>query len=47
VAVGDFNRDGKLDLAVADVGSKAVLILLGNGKGALQPPVKYALGAAP
>ena len=31
VAVGDFNRDGKLDLAVADYGSNTVSVLLGNG----------------
>lgn len=39
IAVGDFNRDGKLDLAVADLGdistpnSGSVSILLGNGNG--------------
>ncbi|HYS56139.1 MAG TPA: VCBS repeat-containing protein [Thermoanaerobaculia bacterium] len=31
VAVGDFNRDGKLDLAVANSNSFSVSILLGNG----------------
>jgi hypothetical protein len=37
VAVGDFNRDGKLDLAVADNavngGTAGVGVLLGNGDG--------------
>ena len=29
VAVGDFNGDGKLDLAVADGGNNTISILLG------------------
>ncbi|HTS67965.1 MAG TPA: VCBS repeat-containing protein, partial [Terriglobia bacterium] len=33
VAVGDFNGDGKLDLAVANARSDNVTILLGNGDG--------------
>jgi len=33
IATGDFNRDGKLDLAVANVGAQTVSILLGNGDG--------------
>jgi len=33
VAVGDFNGDGKLDLAVPSVGYNQVAILLGNGDG--------------
>jgi hypothetical protein len=33
VAVGDFNRDGKLDLAVASYYGATVSILLGDGKG--------------
>jgi hypothetical protein len=33
VAVGDFNGDGKLDLAVANIGTSLVNILLGNGDG--------------
>src|ERR1039458_10619654 len=32
-AVGDFNGDGKLDLAVANGGDNTVSILLGNGNG--------------
>ncbi|MCA1684170.1 MAG: VCBS repeat-containing protein, partial [Actinobacteria bacterium] len=33
IAVGDFNGDGSLDLAVANVGSNDVTILLGDGTG--------------
>ena len=39
VAVGDFNGDGKLDLAVANHGSNTVSVLLGNGDGTFQPAV--------
>jgi hypothetical protein len=33
VAVGDFNGDGRLDLAVANFYSDNVSVLLGNGDG--------------
>jgi hypothetical protein len=33
LAMADFDRDGRLDLAVANGGSKNVSILLGDGKG--------------
>src|SRR2546422_4660445 len=39
VAVGDFNGDGKLDLAVANWGGETVSVLLGDGGGTFQPPV--------
>ena len=39
VAVGDFNRDGNPDLAVANYGSNNVSILLGNGGGAFAAAV--------
>ncbi|MGA2589798.1 MAG: FG-GAP-like repeat-containing protein [Bryobacteraceae bacterium] len=44
VTTGDFNGDGKLDLAVADGGSDAVTILLGNGDGTFQTGVSYSAG---
>jgi hypothetical protein len=47
VAVGDFNRDGKLDLAVASQGATGVSVLLGNGDGTFQAPVNYTVPVAP
>ena len=44
---GDFNRDGKLDLAVADVASNTVSVLLNNGNGSFAPAVSYTVGSAP
>ena len=39
VATGDFNGDGKVDLVVANKGSKSFSILLGNGDGTFQAAV--------
>ncbi len=47
VAAGDFNADGKLDLAVADQGSSAISILLGQGDGTFGTPTTYRTGASP
>src|SRR5207248_1083299 len=44
VAEGDFNRDGKLDLACTSYSSNKIAILLGNGDGTFQNEVDYAVG---
>jgi hypothetical protein len=47
VATGDFNKDGKSDLVVAnDLGSN-LSVLLGNGNGTFQPEVSYTTDAYP
>ncbi len=37
IAVGDFNRDGRADLAVTAAGDNTLTILLGNGDGTFAP----------
>ena len=45
--VGDFNGDGKPDIAVTNSSSNTVSILLGKGDGIFQAPVTYTTGTAP
>ena len=47
MAVGDFNGDGKLDLAVTNPYGNTVSVLLGNGDGTFQTPMDYATGELP
>src|SRR5206468_1983710 len=49
VVVGDFNLDGKPDLAVANINSNNVTILLGNGMGGFAQPAgsPVAAGTSP
>jgi len=47
IAVGDFNGDGKPDVAITHNDGSAVSILLGNGDGTFQPPVNYQTGYGP
>src|SRR5262249_18501884 len=44
VTTGEFNGDGKLDLAVANSYANKMNVLLGNGNGSFKPPVSYATG---
>jgi hypothetical protein len=47
VTVGDFNGDGKQDLAVVNIGSNNVSILLGDGAGNFSAPTNFGTGASP
>ena len=47
VAVGDFNGDGILDLAVANWSDNTVSVLLGNSDGTFQAQVSYATDTSP
>ena len=47
VAVGDFNGDGKQDLATANSGSNDVSVLLGDGAGGFGAATNFAAGTSP
>src|SRR6266567_700175 len=47
IAEGDFNGDGKLDLAVTDYSNNNVSVLLGNGDGTFQAPRTFPVGIHP
>jgi hypothetical protein len=53
IVIGDFNQDGKPDLAIANICSNAlcvtssISILLGRGDGTFLPHVDYATGPGP
>ncbi|MGC1106278.1 MAG: VCBS repeat-containing protein [Candidatus Acidiferrales bacterium] len=49
IVAGDFNGDGKLDLAIANLNDNTVTILLGNGDGTFTPAPgsPIAVGTAP
>ena len=44
IAIGDFNGDGKPDIAVVNSGSNNVSILLGNGDGTFQAAKNFDVG---
>ena len=47
IAVGDFNHDGRLDLATASVDDNTVSVWLGQGDGAFVPDGSYPVGNEP
>jgi FG-GAP-like repeat/Putative Ig domain len=47
IVTGDFNGDGKLDIATTDSAGNAVIILLGNGDGTFGAPTTYPAGSNP
>ncbi len=47
LAVADFNKDGKLDLVVANYDTNDVAVLLGKGDGTFPTQVNYTAGTQP
>jgi hypothetical protein len=47
VAIGDFNRDGRLDFAVACDSGASVQLFLGLGNGSFTLPAKFQVGGSP
>ena len=46
-AIGDFDGDGKNDLAIAEMISRTIVVRLGNGDGTLRPEVAFPVGGTP
>ncbi|BBH40680.1 hypothetical protein myaer102_32590 [Microcystis viridis NIES-102] len=47
MTVGDFNGDGKSDLAVANANSSNVSVLLGTGTGSFSTATNFTVGSSP
>ena len=47
IVAGDFNGDGKLDVAMTDSTGNSVIILLGNGDGTFGAPITIPVGINP
>lgn len=47
IAMGDFDRDGILDIATVDYFANAAYVSLGNGDGSFKTPVPYLVGRGP
>ena len=46
-AIGDFNGDGKQDLAIANNGANNISILLGDGSGGFGSATNFSVGTSP
>ena len=46
IALGDFDRNGTLDVIAVNRGAGSVSVLLGNGAGSFVPAVNYAVGSS-
>ncbi|MDB6170971.1 MAG: hypothetical protein JWL59_282, partial [Chthoniobacteraceae bacterium] len=47
IELGDFNKDGHLDLETGNVGNNTVGVRLGRGDATFQNPVDYSVGSGP
>jgi hypothetical protein len=47
IVSADFNRDGRTDLATANISSDSVSVLLGNGTGGFAPVASVPVGDQP
>jgi hypothetical protein len=47
VGVGDFDGDGKVDLAVSNYSDSSISVLLGHGDGTFASPTTYSTGDSP
>src|SRR5579862_4925887 len=47
IASGDFNHDGRLDLAVANEAGNDVSVLLSSGTSSFAVPANYGVGSSP
>ena len=47
IVMGDFNRDGKMDLVVSVSGAATLRILIGDGSGVFVPGASFTVGGQP